>query len=273
MQNKNKNTGQLSRIIKRIPFYYGESKINSLILGLFAVTLLIKALISGALFLFPKTSKAQNPLPLTAETLVLLTNGERLHNGLSALSINDKLSLAASKKASDILANDYFAHTAPSGKPFFKWIQEETYQYKSAGENLAIAFKEPSSVIHAWMMSKTHKANLLDPYYQEIGIAVMEGEFEGDTTTIIVQLFGEPLTAASLKSKLSTPPVAGERAISPYQSSEQTPDAYHGMRNAPMLFHTIPTIILAILTCLIIGNFAIIKRADVLSFQRELLNP
>ena len=199
MQNKNKKIEQLSKIIKKIHLYYGKNKIHSLILALFAIMLLIKVLISGALFLFPKTSKAQSPLPLTAETLVVLTNKERLNVGLSALSVNNKLTIAASKKAADIIANDYFAHTTPNGKPFFKWIIEETYQYRSAGENLAIAFEDPSSVIRAWMMSKTHKENLLDPYYQEIGIAVIEGEFEGDTTTITVQLFGEPLTTAHLK--------------------------------------------------------------------------
>jgi hypothetical protein len=273
VQNKNKKTVQLSKIIKKIPFYYGKSKIHSFVLALFAVILLLKVLIGGALFLFPKASKAQTPLPLTAETLVFLTNEERLRNDRPALSINEKLTIAATKKASDVLANDYFAHTTPNGKQFFKWIQEENYQYRSAGENLAIAFTEPSSVIHAWMMSKTHKENLLDPYYSEIGIAVMEGEFEGDTTTIIVQLFGEPLTSTSLKSKPSPPPVAGERTISPYQSFEQTRTPYQGIRDIFMVFNTILTIILAILTCGIIVHFAIIRRADALSFQRGFLRP
>jgi hypothetical protein len=40
------------------------------------------------------------------------------------------------------------------------------------------------------MASPSHKENLLSPRYQEIGIAVVEGNLAGVETTIIVQFFG-----------------------------------------------------------------------------------
>jgi hypothetical protein len=59
-----------------------------------------------------------------------------------------------------------------------------------AGENLGIGFLDSSEVYQAWLDSPTHKANIVSPYYQEIGIAVVEGDFNGSRATIVVQLFG-----------------------------------------------------------------------------------
>lgn len=223
MQNKNKN--QLKRLSR-----YIWSKKNRITAFVFIITVSLKVLISGgALFFYPKPGAAAEEMSLSADNLVILTNEKREGSGLLPLSINHKLTVAALKKAQDILQFDYFAHTTPSGKPFYKWIQEERYQYKSAGENLAIAFDRPESIVNAWMNSPAHRDNIIDSYYQEIGIAVATGEFKGDTTTVVVQLFGDPLAQ-----------MAGTAASLPLSKEKRVELLYSSKKSSPSIAHTPP---------------------------------
>lgn len=179
--------------------------------NLVLVMLVSKALLSGALFLIPSTNAA-SPL-LDAPTLIQLTNTERKINGRSMLRVNTKLAKAAEKKANDIMARGYFSHTTPEGKPFYQWIQEANYTYKSAGENLAISFISNEDATAAWMKSTTHRENILDPHYTDIGIAVAIGEFEGKTTAVAVQMFGEPTADEAIMATAIGSPIALGAAI------------------------------------------------------------
>ena len=40
------------------------------------------------------------------------------------------------------------------------------------------------------MASPSHRANILDPDFAEIGVTVVSGEFSGSNTTVVVQMFG-----------------------------------------------------------------------------------
>ena len=42
----------------------------------------------------------------------------------------------------------------------------------------------------AWMASPTHKENIVNPKYTEIGVAVVPGSLLGQDTVLVVQLFG-----------------------------------------------------------------------------------
>jgi hypothetical protein len=56
------------------------------------------------------------------------------------------------------------------------------------------------------MASPTHKQNILNERFQEIGVAVGSGKIHGATTTVIVQIFGKPKTAfagESVKANLA----------------------------------------------------------------------
>lgn len=47
------------------------------------------------------------------------------------------------------------------------------------------------------MNSPTHKENIINPKYKEIGIGVVNGTLGGIKTTLVVQHFGTPLAANS----------------------------------------------------------------------------
>ncbi len=130
--------------------------------------------------------------------LINLTNIERAKKGLPVLVENEALDKAAQLKAENMFAENYWAHFAPSGKTPWDFILGAGYRFTFAGENLAKNFYSSDEVVTAWMNSPTHRDNLLNSNYKDIGIAVAEGVLNGQQTTLVVQEFG---TTAILAGK------------------------------------------------------------------------
>jgi hypothetical protein len=146
---------------------------------------------------------------ITAQKVLDQTNTERQKNGLPALQYNSVLSESATKKAQDMFANNYWAHNSPSGTTPWDFFKSVGYKYSVAGENLARDFYDTDSLIKAWMDSPTHRENMLNSKYQEIGIGVVNGVLGGVKTTLVVQHFGTPLNfVADKQTKEETKPVA-----------------------------------------------------------------
>lgn len=127
---------------------------------------------------------------ISKNEVVNLTNSKRIAAGLEPLTLNETLSSAAWAKGTDMINKDYWAHTAPDGTEPWSFFNSLGYRYRYAGENLARDFSNASSAVEAWMASPTHKDNILNPKYKEIGIGIVEGDLAGSDTTIIVQFFG-----------------------------------------------------------------------------------
>ncbi len=124
------------------------------------------------------------------QRVIELTNKEREKVGLPPVKENSALNQAAQLKAENMLAENYWSHFAPSGKTPWDFIIGSGYKFAFAGENLAKNFYNSEDVVVAWMNSPTHKDNLLNSKYEDIGIAVTEGVLNGQKTTLIVQMFG-----------------------------------------------------------------------------------
>ncbi len=129
---------------------------------------------------------------ITAQQVIAQTNVKRQQLGLSGLQLSPTLAAAAHLKAEDMFAHQYWAHVSPQGKEPWDFIRSAGYVYQAAGENLARDFMETDEMVDAWMNSPTHRANIVNARYQEIGIAVVNGSLQGAETTLVVQLFGRP---------------------------------------------------------------------------------
>ncbi|MBI4089613.1 MAG: hypothetical protein HY424_02800 [Candidatus Levybacteria bacterium] len=140
---------------------------------------------------------------ISTEELLILTNKERQDNGVSSLSLNEKLTLAAAKKADDMFEYDYWAHNSPTGKTPWVFINSEGYEYVYAGENLARGFSSAEDAINAWMASPDHRANMLSANYQDVGFAVKVGELNGEETVLIVEELGNLNMPIANNSKIS----------------------------------------------------------------------
>ncbi len=171
---------------------YRPKFLESRVLFYCLIVLLILKLFTVPFFLFfPKNIFFAT---IVEKALVDLANHDRQVMGMEPLKENPQLKQAAFLKAKDMLDKDYFAHQSPEGVSPWHWFSVAGYNYQLAGENLAIGFLDSEQVHQAWLVSPGHRANLLNPNYQETGIAVVKGEFEGNETTIVVQLFASPIT-------------------------------------------------------------------------------
>jgi len=182
--------------------------------------LILKIISISFIFYLPKSMFFAD---LTKTALIELTNKERSASGVSVLIENPTLNQAAYEKAKDMISQGYFSHWSPTNVSPWYWFKKSGYSYKMAGENLAIGFFDSEEVVRAWLNSPSHKANILNPNFQEIGIAVLKGNFQGSETTVVVQLFGTPLASNAKKNVVSKTTPAPTLQTTPTSSPEITP--------------------------------------------------
>ena len=201
----------MEKISKKIKFLIIPSKKNdyrpyfllSNFLFVLVLSLVLIKLIYFSFFcFFPKGFFFSE---VSRSVLLTLTNQRRSNFGISNLKENSKLNKAAYLKAKDMITYDYFAHTSPSGKNPWYWLDKANYNYQYAGENLAIDFVESEELFQAWYSSSTHKANIINPRFQDVGMAIVSGEFKGRRTTVVVQYFGKGLAISSVHARETEP--------------------------------------------------------------------
>lgn len=152
---------------------------------------------------------------LTPYSLLSATNDVRLERNEATLAINEQLSAAATAKAQEMAAENYWSHNTPAGKRPWSFITATGYQYQAAGENLAYGFSNATATVNGWMQSETHRANILDTNYREVGFGVAQtNDFIGKgPTTIVVALYAQPASAPltatpTVRAAATTEPVS-----------------------------------------------------------------
>lgn len=129
----------------------------------------------------------------TVYDIVALANEARRAQGINELSINASLMESAMLKAEDMKKKDYFDHITPEGLDISYFVNAAGYNFSTIGENLAEGYFSAQSVHEAWMNSEGHRENMLSSDYEEIGVAVLEIEKEGNKSFLSVQHFGTKL--------------------------------------------------------------------------------
>jgi uncharacterized protein YkwD len=157
-------------------------KIKYIVLG--------SALFSLSLLSYSATSASGSTL--NPQQIIKLANTDRAMQGSKELKESEKLDLAAALKINDMVANDYFDHVSPQGVSPWYFLKKSGYIYQSAGENLALNFKDSEKVEEAWMQSPSHRQNIINPQFTEIGVAEKEVVYKGQRTNFIVEFFGNP---------------------------------------------------------------------------------
>ena len=127
------------------------------------------------------------------ENVANLINQERVENDLPKLKINSDLSNAASLKSKDMINRHYFEHFAYDLTPW-DFVHMAGYDYLYAGENLAMDFSTTEGMVSAWMNSETHRDNILNPDYTEMGLGIVKGEYTENNsihqTYMVTNMFG-----------------------------------------------------------------------------------
>ncbi len=163
---------------------------------------------------------------VVSSVLVDLANTDRAANSLGGLTINPTLVEAAQAKADDMAAKSYFAHKSPEGLDSWHWFKEAGYDFQHAGENLAVDFSDSADVERAWMNSPSHRDNILNGKYTEIGIATASGYYQGRPTTFVVQMFGTPRRGGAIVRAEAPRPAVATQPTNPTEiatASNETP--------------------------------------------------
>jgi uncharacterized protein YkwD len=156
------------------------------------------------------TAKPAKEIGINSADIIEATNKERVAAGLPPLAISAKLNSSAALKVDDMISRQYFEHTSPTGEGVSDLGARVGYDYVVMGENLALgSFTSADDIVAAWMASPGHKANILNTRYQDIGVSVKQGMYEGKEVWFAVQHFGTsrvvcPPIDASLKSTIDT---------------------------------------------------------------------
>ncbi|MET8829269.1 CAP domain-containing protein [Streptomyces sp. NPDC004610] len=126
-------------------------------------------------------------LARTAAEVTELTNRERVRAGLRPLAPDGVLAAAAQAHSADMVARDFYSHTAPDGSKPWDRAAAAGSRHRSIGENIACGQRSASEVVTGWMNSPGHRANILKPDFTHIGIGFAGG---GRSGTYWTQLFG-----------------------------------------------------------------------------------
>jgi hypothetical protein len=188
---------------------------------------------------------------ITADNIVQLTNQSRAGLNLSPLAPNSLLGRAAQAKAVDMLQNGYFSHNSPGGKTPWNFIEATGYNYIAAGENLAVNFTDAEDAARAWMNSPTHKANIVNAAYEEIGVGIATGDYQGHLATFVVQMFGtraaQQIRLTNISTKVAAPVETQEKSAAVPVSGESGPavlaDATSGQQSEPLAIQNVTTVV------------------------------
>lgn len=137
--------------------------------------------------LLPTVSYAD--VTLDPDLIVKNINAERAKAGLTVLIENNALSNAAHIKVREIATKQALIHS--TGMPWSA-LSQAGYMYQYAGENLAVNSWPESQLVKDWMDSQSHRRNILNPEFQDVGIGVMQGTYMGQDTVYAVAYFAVP---------------------------------------------------------------------------------
>jgi len=173
------------------------------------IAIIIKLTVTGFLFVtYPTPAELA---AIISSNMISLVNESRVEAGVEPLKENFVLASFSQNKGEDMITRDYFSHDTPEGKRPWQWIDRSEYDYVYAGENLAMDFSSAEVVHAAFMKSPTHRKNILNPKYKEVGMAVLKGEMNGNQTILLVEFFGTQ--RKDLSTLASTKPIPTEPEI------------------------------------------------------------
>lgn len=130
------------------------------------------------------SSSLKKDISTIEQNLFWLVNKEREKLGLSPLSFSLPLSFLARRHSQDMALREYISHLSSSGKVYTERLVEDSFYFRKNGENVAFSSGPVAELIHkGFMESPGHRANILDPDFDEVGIGVIFKEGNGYYTT------------------------------------------------------------------------------------------
>ncbi|TWF95710.1 CAP domain-containing protein [Saccharopolyspora dendranthemae] len=116
-------------------------------------------------------SMAADPKPPAQDQVVSLVNEARAEAGCAPLTVDGRLTKAATAHSADMASRGYFSHTTPEGVTFGDRLRDAGYASPGA-ENIARGHTSADQVVGDWMKSRGHRKNIMDCSLRTIGVGV-----------------------------------------------------------------------------------------------------
>jgi uncharacterized protein YkwD len=155
-------------------------------------------------------ARAQNPQmnedeKSAAADLLQATNEDRSSQGLGPLHPDAALTKAALEHAQRMVASGGLSHQLPGEPDIVVRVQQVGLHCSTVAENVAEA-PTAGQINDEWMHSEAHRANLLDPRVNTVGIAIVQhrGElYAVEDFARVVQSMTPPQQEAQVASQLA----------------------------------------------------------------------
>lgn len=153
------------------------------------------------------------------EQLMLdLINTERDARGLDPLALELRLNDASEDHSEWILATDTFSHTGAEGSNPGDRMSDAGFVFSGSwgwGENIALQSErgapgladDVENLHNSLMNSPGHRANILNPNYEVIGIGIERGEYKGWDGVVVTQTFARTDAPIQLDQNDGSAPV------------------------------------------------------------------
>ena len=124
------------------------------------------------------TTIAQASRAQLQRAVVCLINQQRRRRHLPGLRENARLNRSAQGWTNVMVTHRDFSH----GADFAARISHVGFDWSNVGENIATGYTTPTAVVRAWMASKGHCQNILNPEYRYVGTGVSDRSIAGHST-------------------------------------------------------------------------------------------
>jgi uncharacterized protein YkwD len=147
------------------------------------------------------TRNVVTAMPSLDGQIVARINAVRVQLGLGRLRFSPRLRAAADLHSYEMARHGFFSHDSADGsspwKRLARFYPSAGYRRWQVGETLLWYSPgvDAAGVVHEWLTSPEHRAILLTPAFQEIGVSALHattasGYFGGQEVTLVTADFG-----------------------------------------------------------------------------------
>lgn len=108
-------------------------------------------------------------------TVLKLVNKRRDHRGCDPVRMSRPLVRAAQRHTNRMADAGDLSHQLPGEASPGVRMRNAGYRWTKYGENIAVGYATPRSVMRAWMNSSGHRRNILDCDFEHLGVGVASG--------------------------------------------------------------------------------------------------
>lgn len=134
------------------------------------VLLLIACTLLASAALSTRQAQAQD---VDQQQILDLTNADRMAEGIGPLKWDPALAQAAQAHAELMVGASELSHQYPGEPDLVTRVGRQGAHFRSVAENVAVG-PSPEVLEQEWMQSAPHKANILDPRMNSLGIGLVK---------------------------------------------------------------------------------------------------